>query len=43
MVEQARALFDEHERDRFTSKHRVPGIGLTPMFQILPAVFGDAE
>jgi putative DNA primase/helicase len=43
----ARVLKDQgmlkHERDRLTFKHRVPGIGNTPVFHILPAVFGDAE
>ncbi|MBK6852106.1 MAG: DUF927 domain-containing protein [Burkholderiales bacterium] len=33
----------KHERDRLTNKQRVPGIGLTSIYQILPTVFGDAE
>ncbi|MEY4750397.1 MAG: hypothetical protein RIQ60_2611 [Pseudomonadota bacterium] len=29
----------KHERDRFTQKHRAPGLGITAMVHILPAVF----
>jgi putative DNA primase/helicase len=31
----------KHERDRLTMKHRIKGIGLAPVFHILPSVFSD--